>query len=335
MRRDPVFKRRPATGFTLVELLVVIAIIGILIALLLPAVQAAREAARRINCSSNLKQLGLAMHNYHDVHKAFPPAFMVYNAQGVIDGGWAWAVFLMPFMEQSPLQDKLSVTKYTLDQVITDPTLLPMLQMSLKVLKCPSSPMEPLREYQGTGSAMVSTANYVCSRGWFSYGGRYTMDRNMNGVFYGESATRIAAITDGCSNTFALGERTVFPANADNPAKWPSWCGPGGLGPQETKGKGNTVSGSVAVKLNHPSSIAGFSSHHPGGAMFCFCDGSVHFISETITFDSGILTGKENTSYPVSGADNATFCAEARAGNLGVYQLLGARSDGTPISEDF
>lgn len=327
------FQRCRARGFTLVELLVVIAIIGILIALLLPAVQSAREAARRINCSSNLKQLGLAMHNYHDVHKALPPAFMVYNAQGEIDGGWAWAVFLMPFVEQSPLQDSLSVTKYTLDQVITDPALLPMLQMPLSVLKCPSSPMEDLREYQGTGSSMVSTANYVCCRGWFSYGGRYSMDRNMNGICYGESGTRLAEITDGTSNTFALGERTVFPANAENPAKWPSWCGPGGLGPSETKGKGNTVSGCVAVKLNHPTSIDGFSSHHPGGANFCFCDGSVHFISETITFDSGVLAGKENTKIPATGANSGTFNSEARAGNLGVYQLLGARADGAPITD--
>ncbi|NLS94555.1 MAG: DUF1559 domain-containing protein [Planctomycetaceae bacterium] len=328
------FKRRPATGFTLVELLVVIAIIGILIALLLPAVQAAREAARRMNCSSNLKQLGLAAHNYHDVHKSFPPAFMVYNAQRVINGGWAWAVFLMPYIEQSPLQGSLSVTKYSLDQVIADPALLPMLQTQLQVLKCPSSPMEPLREYQGTGSAMVSTANFVCCRGWFSYGGRYTADRNMNGVFYGESATRIAEITDGTSNTFALGERTVSSVNAADPAKWSSWCGPGGLGPQATKGKGNTVSGCVAVPLNHPTSIDGFSSHHPGGAMFCFCDGSVRFVSETITFNNGALAGKENTNTPATGADSATFNAEARAGRLGVYQLLGAKADGTPIPGD-
>ncbi len=327
-------KTRFAKGFTLVELLVVIAIIGILIALLLPAVQAAREAARRMSCSNNLKQLGLAMHNYHDVHRSFPPAFMVFNAQRVIDGGWAWAVFLMPFIEQSPLQDKLSVTKYTLDQVILDPALLPMLQMELDVLKCPSSPMGPLREYQGTGSAMVSTANYLCCRGWFSYGGMYTADRNMNGVFYGESGIRFAEIADGTSNTIALGERTVSDANAADPAKWSSWCGPGGLGPQVDKGKGNTVSGCVAVPLNHPTSIDGFSSHHPGGSQFCFCDGSVHFISETITFNNGALAGKENTKSPVAGADNGTFCSEARAGRLGVYQLLGSRADGTPIPSD-
>ena len=85
-------------GFTLVELLVVIAIVGMLVALLLPAVQAARGAARRMQCKNNLKQLGLAMHNYHDTHNVLPPGFMVVNEQGQINGGWAWAVFLMPYI---------------------------------------------------------------------------------------------------------------------------------------------------------------------------------------------------------------------------------------------
>ncbi len=83
----------------------VIAIIGILIGLLLPAVQAAREASRRMQCANNLKQLGLGLHNYHTALNCFPPGFMAVNHLGQVRGGWAWGVFLMPFLEQCPLQD--------------------------------------------------------------------------------------------------------------------------------------------------------------------------------------------------------------------------------------
>ena len=88
---------RGSSGFTLVELLVVIAIIGILVALLLPAIQAAREAARRTQCNNNLKQIGVALHNYHDTNKVFPAGYINRNPTG--DPDWGWAVFIMPFME--------------------------------------------------------------------------------------------------------------------------------------------------------------------------------------------------------------------------------------------
>jgi len=309
-------------GFTLVELLVVIAIIGILIALLLPAVQAAREAARRMQCSNNLKQCGVAMHTYHNTYNCFPPGFMAVDHLGRVKGGWAWGVFLMPFIEQSPLQDKLSTTEYTLSHVISDPALLPMLQMELSVFKCPSSPMEPLREFLGPGSQMVSTANYTCCRGFYRYSGDVHLQKPNNGIFYAESATRIRDVTDGTSNTVAIGERTVLPVHAADPKRWPSWCGPGGLG------IGATVSSCVSVRLNHPINMHAFSSHHPGGADFCFADGSVRFVSETIESNTGGLTDGNSGSH-------AEFVQAAAQGFVGAYQLLGVKDDGQPIRGGF
>jgi prepilin-type N-terminal cleavage/methylation domain-containing protein/prepilin-type processing-associated H-X9-DG protein len=300
-------------GFTLVELLVAIAIIGMLIGLLLPAVQAAREASRRMQCANNLKQLGLAMHNYHAALNCFPPGFMAVNHLGEIRGGWAWGVFLMPYIEQCPLQGKLSPTQYTLSQVISDPQLLPMLQLDLSVFRCPTSPMDKLREYQG-GGQMVATANYTGCRGFFSYSGATHLQKRNNGVFYALSATRIADVRDGTSNTIALGERTVLTAHLNDPSKWPSWCGPGGLG------IGSTVSSCVSVVLNHPTNMHGFSSHHTGGANFCFVDGSVRYLSDTLdSRDGGVNSGNAGT--------HQAFCQAASLGRVGVYQLLGVIND--------
>ena len=315
-------RRRASRGFTLVELLVVIAIIGILIALLLPAVQAAREAARRAQCSNNLKQFGIAMHTYHNTFNCFPPGFMVIDHQGQVAGGWAWGVFLMPFIEQSQLKDTLSVTQYTLSQVVSDPALLPMLQMQLPVFKCPSSSMEPLREFHGPGSEMVAAANYTCCRGFYRYSGNVHLQKQNNGVFYGQSATRIRDIRDGTSNTFAIGERTVLPVHREDPSRWPSWCGPGGLG------IGATVSSCVSVRLNDPLNMHAHSSDHPSGGNFCFADGSVHFIAETIEFDNAGLTDGNS-------GNHSDFVQAASQGLVGTYQLLGVKNDGQPTAGAF
>lgn len=310
-------------AFTLVEVLVVITIVAMLIALLLPAVQAARESARRMQCSNNLRQLGVAMHNYHSALSCFPPGFMVRGLlTGDNPGGWAWGVFLMPYIEQCPLQDKLSPTKYRLEQVINDPTLLPMLQTDLAVFRCPSSPIGPLRTHLGAPNPKVASANYTCCRGFFNFTGTTHLQKPNNGMFYGESATRIQDVTDGTSNTFALGERTAFGANLQNDATWPSWCGPGGGGAM------NTVSSSVSDRLNHPTSMHAFSSHHPGGAMFCFVDGSARFVTQTIRCDSAGLQ-------PGNAGDPALFRQAAAQGALGTYQLLGAIDDAQPLRDVF
>jgi prepilin-type processing-associated H-X9-DG protein len=226
----------------------------------------------------------------------------------------------MPFIEQSPLQDRLSVTDYTLSQVISDPELLPMLQMKLATFSCPSSPMKPLREFQGPGSEMVATANYTCCRGFYRYSGAVHLQKPNNGVLYAESATRFRDVLDGTSHTFAIGERTVLPVHASTPARWPSWCGPGGLG------IGATVSSCVSIRLNDETNMHAFSSHHPGGANFCFVDGSVHFISDTIESNSGGLTDGNSGSH-------ADFIRAA--GQVGLYQLLGVKDDREAIDGDF
>jgi prepilin-type processing-associated H-X9-DG protein len=258
------------------------------------------------------------MHNYHSSLSCFPPGFMVAGQTGNTPGGWAWGVFLMPYVEQSPLRDKLSPTKYTLEQVINDPTLLPMLQTDLSVFRCPSSRIGPLRTHQGVPNPKVASANYTCCRGFYSFTGTTHMTKRNNGMLYGESATRIAEVTDGTSNTFALGERTAFGANLQNDATWPSWCGPGGGGAM------NTVSSAVSDKLNHPTSNGAFSSQHPGGAVFCFVDGSARFISDTISSNNaGLVTGNSG--------DPALFQQAAAQGRVGTYQLLGVINDSQPI----
>jgi prepilin-type N-terminal cleavage/methylation domain-containing protein len=205
--------RRVRPGFTLIELLVVIAIIAILIALLLPAVQQAREAARRTQCKNNLKQLGLALHNYHDTFKVFP------HRQGGTDptptesnrneaGG---TVFLLPYVDQAPLYNQIAkggtfVNTQGANEVYPpfgpSPTCCsgregryPPWRVQLTVLKCPSAQNRPAGSFGST--------NYA-----FSMGDSATNTRNSNsrGVFFFRSSVRISDITDGTSNTALMGE---------------------------------------------------------------------------------------------------------------------------------
>ena len=195
-----------------------------------------------------------------------------------------------------------------------------MLQTDLSVFRCPSSPIGPLRTHQGVPNPKVSSANYTCCRGFYNFSGTTHLTKRNNGVFYGESCTRIQEVTDGTSNTLALGERTPVGTNLQNDATWPSWCGPGGGGAM------NTVSSSVSDRLNHPTSMHAFSSEHPGGALFCFVDGSVRFLSETIQ--------SENAALPTGNTgDPGLFLQAAAQGKVGAYQLLGVRDDGQPISD--
>lgn len=283
------------TGFTLIELLVVIAIIAVLVALLLPAVQQAREAARRISCRNNLKQLGLALHNYHDAHSVFAPGWMQPSIPDV-DGGfaerWAWSVFILPQLEQPALYQALQVNDG--GQPIPSGAD-PRTQTVLSVFLCPSDPGGSLNEsYPDVNGDFYPKSNYPGVHGEGEEVS--TLINDQNGLFGKASRVRIADISDGTSQTFAVGERDarsrgqgVFGSLGDpfrHAAVWiRAMPRPGSITPTTQHGRSVTgictsLPGSTRV-LNGASS-RGFGSAHIGGAQFLLADGSVRFISDSI-----------------------------------------------------
>jgi len=216
-------------GFTLIELLVVIAIIAILVALLLPAVQQAREAARRSSCKNNLKQLGLALHNYHDTYNTFPPGYVRNRstATSFSTDDWGWMTFLLPNLEQAPLYDALQVgSPRSLTQAKADATNRSQMQTPINSLLCPSSPAPSVNDRNlltddgdaNLNSEQTATASYVGNNSSIGVGAYTTTAatasvsamilNNANGIFWKNSSVKMRDITDGTSNTILAGERT-------------------------------------------------------------------------------------------------------------------------------
>ncbi|MGQ9504000.1 MAG: DUF1559 domain-containing protein [Thermogutta sp.] len=235
MRRLSTVKSRG--GFTLVELLVVIAIIGILIALLLPAVQAAREAARRSQCTNNVKQIVLALHNYHDINKQFPPAALGCLGAGfpyrALDTaamagkqprntletwGATWITMLLPQLEQQPLH-----ARYDFRVPCTNPTNQPVVTTSIPALICPSDANDARTFTRATGQNYAK-GNYVanCSaRRYMSDVDGYT-DLGRRGVFntWVQWGAKVESILDGTSNTVAISEICTSPNAGDARGAW-------------------------------------------------------------------------------------------------------------------
>jgi len=302
-------------GFTLVELLVVIAIIGILIALLLPAVQAAREAARRTQCRNNFKQIGLALHNYHDTHRSFPPGYLsVVGPGGPADDrgpGWGWAALVLPYLEQTNVHQQI---RFNAD--ITDPVNAAIRVTSLPVFRCPSDVGNPTFTVDALGDTTpnystpltdvngnpvsVATSNYV---GVFG-NPEITVDPGYllpwpersaahQGMFYRNAVVRMSDVTDGTSNTLFVGERSATLAYA-------TWAGAvtgGQVPPRNPNPYGWPPEGAPVLILGHtgdvydspphtPNSpvnhVDDFWSLHPQGVNFLLVDGSVRNISNTI-----------------------------------------------------
>jgi prepilin-type N-terminal cleavage/methylation domain-containing protein/prepilin-type processing-associated H-X9-DG protein len=355
-------------GFTLVELLVVIAIIGVLVALLLPAVQAAREAARRAQCQSTIKNIALAVLNFESAKEELPVGFV--SQAGEVEA-WSWSTFTLPYLEQQALYDRLRPsTTYVMppdgtrsgkrnlcDVFIaakSNPKELEPLQTPLSIFRCPSddtpdtvpfddTPRFPRtddsgkweRHFDGLYSGQLtpqftpSTSNYVGSRGFVDVACRSLNGNDQatnwvgdpekcegNGVFAGLVPVELKQITDGTSSTFLLGERDSFCLAG-------TWIGIRNPPGANMWGVG-WILGRVSLTLNHPETgdhdtcTEGFSSRHPGGGNFAFCDGSVTFISEDIEYED---------------ADNyhdvalKHFQPVKNGKTLGAYQRLGVRND--------
>ncbi|HZZ82078.1 MAG TPA: DUF1559 domain-containing protein, partial [Gemmataceae bacterium] len=207
--------RRTRFGFTLVELLVVIAIIAILIALLVPAVQKVRETAARAQCTNNLKQIGLALQNYHDTKKAFPAGYVseVDSANNDTGPGWGWGVAILPQLEQQNLLASI-VQSQPIEASVNSGARL----QSLAVFRCPSDNAPQIwtaSQYDALGTPTKA----ICDVASANYLGVYGVGEpgvDGDGIFFRNSSIRILDITDGSSQTLMVGERAFALA----PATW-------------------------------------------------------------------------------------------------------------------
>jgi prepilin-type N-terminal cleavage/methylation domain-containing protein/prepilin-type processing-associated H-X9-DG protein len=312
-------------AFTLIELLVVIAIIAVLVGLLLPAVQKVREAAARMSCSNNLKQLGLAAHNYHGTVGKFPPGVNVPAVMtGLANGqssppplvaGQSFSLFeaLLPYVEQNNIYNQLTFvgttkangnlgndSQYLNCATATNPA--PVGSTIIKTFLCPSDTAPTQTTYVSGGLSYLFGANtYGGNAGinsFYTFSSKGTGGMTQDGVFYINSSVSITSITDGTSNTLAFGERNRTDQNFDviytganvieQHSGW-AWANyfPGydylygaamPLNWTFTNAGITSDSGFVQQDLRYST----YGSQHVGGANFCFADGSVHFLADSI-----------------------------------------------------
>jgi prepilin-type N-terminal cleavage/methylation domain-containing protein/prepilin-type processing-associated H-X9-DG protein len=284
--------RRP-WGFTLIELLVVIAIIGLLLALLLPAVQQIRESARRTQCRNHLKQIGLALENYHSTHQVFPPASI--REPGFEDNGrdrprTTWMISLLPFIDQAPLYQTVDMSLTT-----DDPANASIRTTMLASYLCPTD-IGSEAVFEPRLGITYRRSNYAASFGAGSWGINHWKQSQYRGVMGQNASVNHAGITDGASNTVSAGEVRIQASPRDNRGVW-AFHAPGASSVgldcdsycRSINGHSNSdwipycdpmPNGLECTFQNTADSNAGPRSRHVGGAHLLFCDGSVRFVNE-------------------------------------------------------
>jgi len=304
------FPPRQRSGFTLIELLVVIAIIAILIALLLPAVQQAREAARRSTCKNNMKQLGLALHNYHETHRKFPPGSIAASSSFSFSASdWCstpttearapWTVLVLPYIDEAPRYNTFNLEgKFTTSSNVPGITANNnAFKLSLKKYQCPSDP--------NSGSG-VNNLNYFGVQGGGEDPVCSTQSDNRvfytNGILHHNSKTAIRDITDGTSNTLLLAESKY----GLNPSSRGDGIHAGWAAGTKLDTSANPYTLVAArLQINSIPGHAGdhdtinefsqlFGSFHIGGCHVTLADGSVRFLSENIDIDTYYLLAQKN-----------------------------------------
>lgn len=341
-------------GFTLIEVLVVLFVIGLLVALLLPAVQQSRAAARRTQCLNHLKQIGLALHNYHDVFQSLPSGYITALPEDINateQSHWGWGALLLPYLEQTPRYQTLQPNQRLLHENLTSAEGLQALTTPIAVFRCPDdsgpetnnfnetladNPSDPASAWynrfvtsNGTDRIAIATSNYVmvaCS----SYSTTPPVDPKpygpATGLGFQNSSVTFADVTDGTSVTFLVGERSFRADNltvgAANALGFSSQVNASGSS-AGIKAAGMSVLGIPNRGINWTTddrvhAPRGFYSQHVGGAHFLLCDGSVRFVSENIEYNS--------TTVPSSTMRDGSWIDS-------LFERLCAKADGQAVGD--
>jgi type II secretory pathway pseudopilin PulG len=291
-------KKKLRRGFTFVELATVVLIVVVVLALLAPWIRQGQQDARRTACKNNLKQIGLAMHYYHETFGTFPPAWTNHHAVAGKGGRYGWQTFLTPFIDQAPLYQRLNFSDQKPEKARK------LLEKVIPPYRCPADAtdaLNPFRDKFATSNysanfGTVSPPRWLDSKMSFNWPGQAPTPTKTDGICWFNSNCKISDIIDGVSNTFMVGERSIAGGAG-------IWMGV----------RGNNFESDQVTDLSPGNEINtgtnSFSSTHFGGVHFLMCDGSVRYVSEKI--ESGI------------GADGVPK----------TYQRLGSRNDRMPVGE--